>query len=776
MITPQRQHALRSNFGLVFLACVALLAPPLALAQECVAREVSCCAALLSSKGFNMNPLGPLKLPSASAATHCTQTCVFSEKVAINNAASVTTTFGSVAGGDFAESQFSTRILNDVDGTPSACGASLDENTNRITLEIGTYLIEGICPFASSQPSACRLAKIDANTGAVVETLAVGTQGICRPPTEGSTSTASGYPRVANNAESTFLAHEVTFTEAATVVLQSFLGDALVTDMNGGYANVANDRQNHGLSGAFGARLSVRKIPQSRAGSTCVLRESSANQNGPTATVNGYTHRALSLLSGNSTTCGASFTDGGLLALTSGTYLVRVRASALWNHNFASRIQQMDGNSLSMALPEGLDLHGHPSGGPAAQPDIVTTSDVAPFELVVTEPTAYFKITTWMRNDLVTEWIRNGNENWGAGIGQLYGGMNVGYAVTLTQVSVRKLDEIEVGRTCVAMEQGSDLFALDGISGAAWTPRRLNHLEGDPTRCGATLDADAYEVTLDPGFYVVDGFGVGRGVDSFEVSLFRLSEPRGDADEAVARSSSGYAHKSDISTNARAIIPPTEIVVPTRTTFRLEQWNRFANPGSNAQSFGKLVTETDGTISGYEGDVSEVVNAQLRIERLVHEVAAPPPASQYDETITNVLNDPVGTPIRCTGNDVGRGANTADYRYMGGNGLRWYPDSTIARSYDSAYMDKLQYRDCENLFQGKVMPHNVAVGSAVKCTANHLTSDHHNVYRVAENEVLRPYPTSEIASSWDPAWGSHQMINCIGLTLGVAMTKKPTMG
>ena len=270
MITPQRQHALRSNFGLVFLACVALLAPPLALAQECVAREVSCCAALLSSKGFNMNPLGPLKLPSASAATHCTQTCVFSEKVAINNAASVTTTFGSVAGGDFAESQFSTRILNDVDGTPSACGASLDENTNRITLEIGTYLIEGICPFASSQPSACRLAKIDANTGAVVETLAVGTQGICRPPTEGSTSTASGYPRVANNAESTFLAHEVTFTEAATVVLQSFLGDALVTDMNGGYANVANDRQNHGLSGAFGARLSVRKIPQSRAGSTCV--------------------------------------------------------------------------------------------------------------------------------------------------------------------------------------------------------------------------------------------------------------------------------------------------------------------------------------------------------------------------------------------------------------------------------------------------------------------------------------------------------------------------
>ena len=71
-------------------------------------------------------------------------------------------------------------------------------------------------------------------------------------------------------------------------------------------------------------------------------------------------------------------------------------------------------------------------------------------------------------------------------------------------------------------------------------------------------------------------------------------------------------------TNARAIIPPTEIVVAARTTFRLEQWNRFANPESNAQSFGKLVTQADGTIYNYDGVASEVVNAQLRIERLVH--------------------------------------------------------------------------------------------------------------------------------------------------------------
>ena len=601
MITHPRQLALRSKFGLGFLACVALLAPPPALAQECVAKGLDCCAAELMSKGFTY-PLGPLQPPDPSAGTHCAQTCVFSEKIAIDNTAFVTTKFGSFQGGDFGN-----RLLNDVEGTPSACGASLDEATNRVTLEPGTYLIEGICPFASMQPSMSRLAEVDGN-GAFVQTLAVGTHSLNRPPSW--LTIASEYAadaNVANNAESTFLAHEVTFTVATDVVLQSFIGSAYMSNkMNGGYANVYNDRPNHGLSSAFGARLSVRRIPPSRAGSTCVIRETASGENVRPTPGNGYTPRHLSLFSGNSTTCGASSTAGGRLALTPGTYLVRVRASGYWNDNFAARIQRMSGDSAT-ALSGGLDLHGHPSGGSAASPDIVTTSDVPPFELVVTEQTAYFAITTW---------AQNADGTWGSGIGPMFVHAHLKFSesVTLSQVSVRKLDETEVGRTCVAMERGSELFALGGISAAAWTPRRLNHLEGVQARCGATLDADAYEVTLAPGFYAVDGFGVGRGVDSFEVALFRLSGPGGDAEEAVARSSSGYAHKGLIATNARAIIPPTEIVVAARTTFRLEQWNRFANSESDAQSFGKLY----GTIHAYAGNASEVVNAQLRIERLVH--------------------------------------------------------------------------------------------------------------------------------------------------------------
>lgn len=558
------------------------------------------------SKGFTY-PLGPLQPPDPSAGTHCAHTCVFSEKIAIDNTAFGTTKFGSVAGGDFVADQFGNRLLNDVEGTPSACGASLDEATNRVTLEPGTYLIEGICPFASMQPSMSRLAEVDGN-GAFVQTLAVGTHSLNRPPSW--LTIASEYAadaNVANNAESTFLAHEVTFTVATDVVLQSFIGSAYMSNkMNGGYANVYNDRPNHGLSSAFGARLSVRRIPPSRAGSTCVIRETASGENVRPTPGNGYTPRHLSLFSGNSTTCGASSTAGGRLALTPGTYLVRVRASGYWNDNFAARIQRMSGDSAT-ALSGGLDLHGHPSGGSAASPDIVTTSDVPPFELVVTEQTAYFAITTW---------AQNADGTWGSGIGPMFVHAHLKFSesVTLSQVSVRKLDETEVGRTCVAMERGSELFALGGISAAAWTPRRLNHLEGVQARCGATLDADAYEVTLAPGFYAVDGFGVGRGVDSFEVALFRLSGPGGDAEEAVARSSSGYAHKGLIATNARAIIPPTEIVVAARTTFRLEQWNRFANSESDAQSFGKLY----GTIHAYAGNASEVVNAQLRIERLVH--------------------------------------------------------------------------------------------------------------------------------------------------------------
>jgi hypothetical protein len=183
----------------------------------------------------------------------------------------------------------------------------------------------------------------------------------------------------------------------------------------------------------------------------------------------------------------------------------------------------------------------------------------------------------------------------------------------LTQISIRRLARNEFGRSCVAMERGSDLFALGGFVNAEWTPRRLNRLEGDPSRCGVSLDEVTHEVTLQPGYYAVDGFGVGRGVGMFEVALVALDAPGGARAETAARSHTAFSDKTYRYANTQALIPTTEVVVEVETTFRLEQWSRYANPGVNAEGFGKLYEVS----SAYPGNITDVVNAQLRIERLV---------------------------------------------------------------------------------------------------------------------------------------------------------------
>jgi hypothetical protein len=149
-------------------------------------------------------------------------------------------------------------------------------------------------------------------------------------------------------------------------------------------------------------------------------------------------------------------------------------------------------------------------------------------------------------------------------------------------------------------------------------------------------------------------------------------------------------------------------------------------------------------------------------------------AGAAEETIPNVLSDPVGTPIMCTANDVGNGANAAVYRYMGEDKLRWYPDPPIASSWDP---DWKQFKkiDCAGLTAGELLPYNVTVGEPVQCTANDVGNGANAaVYRVEENGVLRWYPNPSIASSWDPDWSTtFKKINCIGLTAGDQLAAKP---
>ena len=159
-------------------------------------------------------------------------------------------------------------------------------------------------------------------------------------------------------------------------------------------------------------------------------------------------------------------------------------------------------------------------------------------------------------------------------------------------------------------QQGSPLMGVDRPDGS-WTARNLNFFEGKSARCGASLDPSTHEITLQPGFYVLEGFGVGREVDSFELAFFPLAN--GIRTSPVARSSAGFSRFGIALANSVAYVPVTEIAVAATTSFRLEQWNR-KHP--NGYGFGWYYHDAlvDSSFTGsWPGDLSL---AQLRIERL----------------------------------------------------------------------------------------------------------------------------------------------------------------
>jgi hypothetical protein len=147
-------------------------------------------------------------------------------------------------------------------------------------------------------------------------------------------------------------------------------------------------------------------------------------------------------------------------------------------------------------------------------------------------------------------------------------------------------------------QQGSPLMGVDRPDGS-WTARNLIFFEGKSAPCGASLDPSTHEITLQPGFYVLEGFGVGREVDSFELAF---SLWRTEYEPLRLR-----AHRLGF----RGSASPSR--TPWRTSFRLEQWNR-KHP--NGYGFGWYYHDAlvDSSFTGsWPGDLSL---AQLRIERL----------------------------------------------------------------------------------------------------------------------------------------------------------------
>ena len=215
---------------------------------------MTCVRYLEKPTGDSAAAASPAPVPtSPSAATHCTQTCVFSHSVPIDPASTADVFFTTNA--DLLQNVWRKRPLNEERGTPSGCGASLDPDTYKITLEPGTYLIEGSCLHAGTTKSACRLIKLKSD-GSYDSTLALGTIGMSRA----NGNTGNTY---FSNGLSTFPPTEVVVTEQTQILVHQFFWNGAA--VNGGPANQGGDRPNYGYTTALGTRVSVRRLPDARA-------------------------------------------------------------------------------------------------------------------------------------------------------------------------------------------------------------------------------------------------------------------------------------------------------------------------------------------------------------------------------------------------------------------------------------------------------------------------------------------------------------------------------
>lgn len=97
------------------------------------------------------------------------------------------------------------------------------------------------------------------------------------------------------------------------------------------------------------------------------------------------------------------------------------------------------------------------------------------------------------------------------------------------------------------------------------------------------------------------------------------------------------------------------------------------------------------------------------------------------------------------------------YRYSNGK-LKLYPSDDIAKSWNPNYVRDAKHRQtCVNLPQGPSMVQKVAVpvGQTVMCKDDQYRGG--AAYRHMGDGVLRWYPTTEIATSWNPTYNTNTM-------------------
>lgn len=130
-----------------------------------------------------------------------------------------------------------------------------------------------------------------------------------------------------------------------------------------------------------------------------------------------------------------------------------------------------------------------------------------------------------------------------------------------------------------------------------------------------------------------------------------------------------------------------------------------------------------------------------------------------------------GQPIFCIAGSPSLPQNAIS-RLSSGT-LRWYPNPSIAGSWDPSYGNYLSI-DCTGLTRGPNMSSKPANGQAFSCDVNsgNPFSDPGAIYRYDGAGVLNWYPNQAIASEWDSNYASPVHINCTGFTAGPVMTIK----
>ena len=169
-------------------------------------------------------------------------------------------------------------------------------------------------------------------------------------------------------------------------------------------------------------------------------------------------------------------------------------------------------------------------------------------------------------------------------------------------------------------------------------------------------------------------------------------------------------------------------------------------------------------------------------DTITNPVTTPPAVTTPSVTTPNILNNLTeGAAVICTSNPPSHSRYSSlnnIYRYTANKTLRFYPDPSIAGSWDPNWMSPTKI-DCKDLTLGEDMTIKVGdvmsikEGTAVKCylnpPSNSRYSSLNNVYRYIGNKTLRMYPEPNIAHSWDPTWMSAIGIDCKDVTIGSDM-------